>query len=200
MSAVSVFDLSGQVALVTGAGRGIGAAIAKALANSGVHVVLNDIDVDAARTVTESILFKSLSASFLHADICDEKEVASLFHDAFNWKQRLDIVVCNAGSTSSSDIFSVSLADGEKILRVNLTGTFMRTRSHETNATAEFGREHYPSWLRGCTSGGSSGACCLCRQQRWYPFHGAHAGSYLSSLPNQSQRPCSWTHRHGTTS
>ena len=128
MSPLSDFDLTGQVALVTGAGRGIGAAIARSLACAGAHVVLNDLAPGLCRGTADQIAAEGGSTICLPADASIPSQVDSLFAAAVQWQSRLDIVVCNAGITNSSNIFSITLEEWEAVLRVNLTGVFLCAR------------------------------------------------------------------------
>lgn len=125
MTTKSAFDLSGKVALVTGAGRGIGAAIARSLANAGAHVVVNDRDAERARLVVKQITEDGGEALLVHADISLKPSVELLFEKALRWHNHLDILICNAGITSSANIFDITLSEWENVLNTNLTGTFL---------------------------------------------------------------------------
>jgi NAD(P)-dependent dehydrogenase (short-subunit alcohol dehydrogenase family) len=111
MTTKSAFDLSGKVALVTGAGRGIGAAIARSLANAGAHVVVNDRDAERARLVVKQITEDGGEALLVHADISLKPSVELLFDKALRWHNHLDILICNAGITSSANIFDITLSE-----------------------------------------------------------------------------------------
>lgn len=128
MTPPSDFDLTGQVALVTGAGRGIGAAIARSLARAGAHVALNDLDAGTCRSTAAQIAEEGGSTIALPADISAPPQVDSLFAAALRWRSRLDIVVCNAGITNSADIFTITLEEWDAVLRINLTGAFLCAR------------------------------------------------------------------------
>jgi 3-oxoacyl-[acyl-carrier protein] reductase len=128
MSLSSEFDLTGQVALVTGAGRGIGAAIARSLARAGAHVAVNDLDPDACHSIAVQIVAEGGSAISLPADVSIPSEVDSLFAAAVGWQTRVDIVVCNAGITNSADIFTITGDEWDAVLRTNLTGAFLCAR------------------------------------------------------------------------
>jgi len=118
-------DLSGKVALVTGSGRGIGAAIAYQLASLGARVVINDVRRKDATSVAAEIRSQAGVAIAHSADVSDASDVREMFRSVSRWGRRLDIVVCNAAITSSKDIFDVSLRDWEEVLRVNATGPFL---------------------------------------------------------------------------
>jgi 3-oxoacyl-[acyl-carrier protein] reductase len=125
MARRSEFDLTEQVALVTGAGRGIGAAIARSLARAGAHVVVNDLDATSGLHTVSQIVAEGGSAIYLKADISVQSSVESLFEATSQWQNRLDILVCNAGITNSADIFTITREEWESVLTTNLTGTFL---------------------------------------------------------------------------
>ncbi|MBL8700391.1 MAG: SDR family oxidoreductase [Alphaproteobacteria bacterium] len=117
------FRLDGRIALVTGAGRGIGAAIAAAFAAAGARVVVNDRDAAAAdRTAAE------IEGEAHHGDVGDEPTVDSLFDGIRARYGRIDILVNNAGTTRDETIFDTTLASWNEVLRVNLTSAFLCCR------------------------------------------------------------------------
>src|SRR5581483_3588645 len=125
MKSVLRCDLSGKIALVTGSGRGIGAAIARQLASDGARVVVNDLRGRDANSVAAEIRAENGGAFVHSADVYSPCAVRELFRSISRWGQNLDILVCNAAITNSKDIFDVSLRDWEKVLRVNVTGLFL---------------------------------------------------------------------------
>lgn len=90
-------DLTGKVALVTGAGRGIGLAIARTLAAEGAGVVVNDYYTDRAEAGAAAIEREGGRALGLAADVTDGAAVVDLVARAYAWHERLDILVNNAG-------------------------------------------------------------------------------------------------------
>jgi NAD(P)-dependent dehydrogenase (short-subunit alcohol dehydrogenase family) len=118
-------DLSGKVALVTGSGRGIGAAIAHQLASAGAHVMVNDIAEKNARFIAAEIQAQGGKAIAYSADVSSPSAVRKMFLAVSRWSRRLDILVCNAAITNSKDIFAVSLREWEAVLRTNVTGPFL---------------------------------------------------------------------------
>lgn len=122
--------LTGRAALVTGAGRGIGAAIARELAHEGCDVALVDLhEIEAADLLAREISAGGRRALALQADVVSmadaERSVARSI-DAFG---RLDILVCNAGVTRDAVIWKMSEEAWDTVLAVNLKGCFTYCRA-----------------------------------------------------------------------
>jgi len=121
--------LKGQSALVTGANSGIGMAVAIALANDGANVVVNYVShPEAAEAVVKQIENNGGNAIAVKADISKEDEVQSMFQQMFAKYGTIDILVNNAGLQKDSPFESMSLADWQLVLNVNLTGQFLCAR------------------------------------------------------------------------
>lgn len=118
-------DLSEKVALVTGAGQGIGAAIASQLASAGARVMVNDIREKDARAVASAIQREGGKALAYSADISSASAVRQMFFTLRRWAGGLDVLVCNAAITNSKNIFAVSLREWETVFRTNVTGSFL---------------------------------------------------------------------------
>jgi 3-oxoacyl-[acyl-carrier protein] reductase len=122
-------NLEGRSALVTGGGSGIGRACALRLAQEGARITIGDIrDAAAAKTVA-MVREAGGEASALHCDIGDEAQVAALTAAAVRTYGGVDILVANAGISTRAPLHELSLEDWERVLRVNLTGTFLCARA-----------------------------------------------------------------------
>ena len=121
-------NLEGKVALVTGAARGIGQAIADALSANGARTIYSDIDFE---TASQSAA-KAPGASALRMDIANEQEVNEAIAAILSQYGRLDILVNNAGVNTLDHRVSIDqfpTHEWERILRVDLTGLFYVSRA-----------------------------------------------------------------------
>lgn len=118
-------QLTGKIALITGASSGIGKGIAEAFAAEGAYLVLT-----ARRTELLTQLAASLPTEVLAlpADVTDEAQVQTVFQQAVQRFGRLDILVNNAGVFDGGPLDELSLATWEKVIAVNLRGPFLCTR------------------------------------------------------------------------
>ncbi len=122
--------LKSQVALVTGASRGIGRAIALSLATEGASVVVNYASSStAAEEVVAEIVAGGGNAIALQADVSKSEQVESLFKAVMDKWQRIDILVNNAGITRDTLLLRMKPEDWQAVVDLNLTGVFLCTRA-----------------------------------------------------------------------
>jgi len=121
--------LEGLGAVVTGGGRGIGAAVAQALADEKVRVVVAARTSREISAVAEAIIAEGGSAYALECDVTDETSVARLAMLARDRLGAIDILVNNAGIALSAPVHKTSLQDWNQQFAVNATGTFLCTRA-----------------------------------------------------------------------
>jgi NAD(P)-dependent dehydrogenase (short-subunit alcohol dehydrogenase family) len=124
-----------KTALVTGAARGIGAAIAERLANGGWRVVLADRDPAGGETAGRI----GSSACFEQADVSDEEDVIRTINVVREREQRLDALICNAGFMIRKPIAQLTLAEWNRVLGTNLTSMFLLARAAEDLLRAAHG-------------------------------------------------------------
>jgi len=132
-----VDELAGRVAVVTGAGRGIGAAVARLLAAQGARVVVNDLGVSlsgvteaggAADDLVKQIVADGGEAVASRHDVGDHASAGELVRLAVDTFGRLDILVNNAGILRDGPVYDMSFEDWEAVIRVHLHGTFNTTK------------------------------------------------------------------------
>ncbi|MBN2247422.1 MAG: 3-oxoacyl-[acyl-carrier-protein] reductase [Coriobacteriia bacterium] len=122
--------LEGRVALVTGASRGIGAAVALRLAAEGASVVVNYAGrADAAAAVVDTIEEAGGSAIAVQADVSDPAAAGTLVQEALARFERIDILVNNAGITRDGLLVRMSDEDWRSVIDTNLSGAFYLSRS-----------------------------------------------------------------------
>lgn len=117
--------LKDKVAMVTGGARGMGAATCRRFAAEGARVVIADVlDDDGQRLAAEL----GPGASFVHLDVADEASWRAALQHAAAAFGPLDVLVNNAGVLLFKTLLETSLADFERVIRINLQGTFLGTR------------------------------------------------------------------------
>ena len=121
--------LSGQVAVVTGASSGIGAAVARALGAAGATVAVNyNSGSDGADAVVAEIRASGAQAIAVQGNVSNEPAVTEMFDAVVGAFGRIDILVANAGVQKDAAIAEMTLADWQTVLDVNLTGQFLCVR------------------------------------------------------------------------
>jgi 3-oxoacyl-[acyl-carrier protein] reductase len=121
--------LAGQVALVTGGGRGLGRGIAEGFGAEGANVVVNYMkDSASAEAVVAKIKAAGADAIAVQADVGDEKYVRGMIDACIKKFGRLDILVNNAGHLNSSPLSEMSVAMWDEMIRIHLRGMFLCTR------------------------------------------------------------------------
>lgn len=120
-------ELNNKVAVVTGAGSGIGEAIATALGNNGVKVVLAGRNTDKLNAVATQ--FEQGNVKVVATDVTDKREVQQLIDTAKDTFGRLDIVVNSAGQMKSSKITDYNVDDWDSMIDVNVKGTLYTIQS-----------------------------------------------------------------------
>ena len=119
-----MFDLSGKVALITGASRGIGQSISIILAQNGAHVICVSRNINDVQSVADEITNQKFVASAASCDISSTHNVTELVKDIIEKHGRIDILINNAGIASDNLLMRMSEDDWDNVLNVNLKAAF----------------------------------------------------------------------------
>lgn len=123
--ATNLFDLSGKIALVTGASRGIGEEIAKLLAEQGAYVIVSSRKIEDCKTVAEEIIALGGQAEAFACHVGKMEDISSIFEHIRNKHGRLDILVNNAAANPYfGHVLDTDLAAYNKTVEVNIRGYF----------------------------------------------------------------------------
>jgi 3-oxoacyl-[acyl-carrier protein] reductase len=130
-----------RTAIVTGAARGIGAAVAKRLAEEGHAVAVLDLDESACAATVEAITTAGGKAVAVGVDVADEASVQAAVERVANELGAPTILINNAGITRDNLLFKMSVEDWDAVMGVHLRGSFLMTRAAQKYMTeAKFGR------------------------------------------------------------
>ncbi len=117
-------DLSGKIAVVTGAGRGLGKAIADVLAGRGAHVAVNDLTLELAEEAAASARARGESASAIAFDVADPNQVEIAFRRIRGDHGRVDILINNAGIGDFVSFPEITPEKWDRMLNIHLKGSF----------------------------------------------------------------------------
>ena len=124
-------ELSGKTAIVTGGGRGIGKAICTAIADRGGNVIIADIDNDSVEkmvTMLKEKMDSDCQCLYIQTDISSEKAIKQLYAKVKERFKKIDILINNAGIFKNTPIVDIEVDEWDKIMAVNLRGTFLMGR------------------------------------------------------------------------
>lgn len=119
-----MFSLKGKITLITGAGSGIGAAIAHTFARAGAFVYVADRDTAAGQATIEAILKEGGMAEIIELDVSDEQAALKAAERVLQAKGRLDVLVNNAGIGHVGTLINTTGEDLDRLYRVNVRGVF----------------------------------------------------------------------------
>jgi len=126
---VSGGELAGRVALVTGGGGGLGAAICDALGDGGATVVASDLRLDAAERAADRVCSRGGQAVALRLDVSDQRSASAAVSATVAQFGALDVLVNNAGTDRTVAFDELTVADWDHVLDVNLRGPFLMARA-----------------------------------------------------------------------
>ncbi|MET0243154.1 MAG: SDR family NAD(P)-dependent oxidoreductase [Flavitalea sp.] len=124
-----MYSFNGQVAIVTGAGIGIGFEICRQLASDGASVLLNDLDGSLAEEAAQRIRDAGGECTAMGGDVSDVTFIRSLVDTAVSKYGRLDITIANAGITLFGDFYTYRPETLQQVMNLNLAGSFFLTQS-----------------------------------------------------------------------
>ena len=122
-------NVSNKVVIITGGGRGIGYASVVAFARSGAKVVIADYDQRAGDEAMARLKSQNLDAVFIAVDVTDKHSVTAMVEKALSQYQRIDVLINNAGITADSLLVKMTEEQFDKVIAVNLKGTFNCTQA-----------------------------------------------------------------------
>lgn len=129
MKVQDMFNLKGKVAVVTGSSSGLGVTFAQALAEVGANIVLAARRIDKLNQVADSIAKLGVKVIPIQCDVSQQSQVQSLMDETVKTFGRLDILVNNAGVAAMSPATDISVEDWNRVVSINLTGTFLCART-----------------------------------------------------------------------
>jgi len=121
--------LHGKVAIITGAGRGIGKAIALRFAREGADIVISDISTENIETVAREAQELGSASLTVKTDVSVKKDVENMVSVAIKKYKKIDILVNNAGVILRAPLLEMREADWDRVIDVNLKGTFLCTQA-----------------------------------------------------------------------
>ncbi|TXC91479.1 SDR family oxidoreductase [Metabacillus litoralis] len=124
-----LFDLTGKTAIVTGGGRGLGEQIAEGLAEAGANIVLCSRKKEACDVVASRLSESGVGEAIgLKCDVTSQEDIKNVVEETINKFGRIDILVNNSGATWGSPAVDMPIAAWEKVMNVNVTGTFLMSQ------------------------------------------------------------------------
>ena len=131
------FDLSDRIAVVTGAGRGIGRAVSERLATQGAHVIVTDLNDEGCNETVATIRGVGGSAEAMHFDVTDQAEIDRVCAATIAGHGRIDILINNAGICLNAEALETTKDIWERQMRINLDAVFYCSRTFGAHMVAQ---------------------------------------------------------------
>lgn len=128
MHVMDLFKLEGKTAIVTGGGRGLGAQIAEGFAEAGANVVVCSRKLEACQEFSEQLKLKGVKSLALACDVTNPEDVKNVIQKTLEQFGSIDILVNNSGASWGAPVVDMPLEAWEKVMAVNVTGTFLMSR------------------------------------------------------------------------
>lgn len=125
----NIFDLTNKTAIITGGGRGLGKQIAMALGEAGANIVIASRNLPLCKEACEDLQSMGVNAVAFECDITDESAIDHVVKETVAQFGTIDILVNNSGTSWSGPLFDLPKDKWEKVLNVNVTGTFLFSRA-----------------------------------------------------------------------
>lgn len=149
-------DLQRKIAIVTGGGQGLGAAICKSIAQAGATAIVGDIQLEAAEKIAQQIRETGGEAIALPLDVSNTEQVSETVQKVRDQYGAIDILINNAGTDKTVSIEELEIADWDRVLSVNLRGAFLLSkavfpimkqqgRGHIVNVTSTAAKRAWPN-------------------------------------------------------
>ncbi|MFC3041844.1 SDR family oxidoreductase [Virgibacillus xinjiangensis] len=129
MNTFDLFQLKGKVALITGGGRGIGFQIAEALSDAGCSIAVCSRKLEACEAAAAELSAKGVDAKAYACDLGNAEDIDRAIQDVLADFGKIDILVNNSGTTWGANVEDMPLEAWEKVMRVNVTGTFLMSQA-----------------------------------------------------------------------
>ncbi|MDN7243201.1 SDR family oxidoreductase [Planococcus sp. N028] len=128
MDVMELFRLDGKTAIVTGGGRGLGAQIAEGFAEAGANVVICSRKIEACQEMSDKLKAKGVRSLALACDVTNPEDVKNVVQKTIEEFGSVDILVNNSGATWGASVLDMPLDAWQKVMNVNVTGTFLMSR------------------------------------------------------------------------
>lgn len=128
MNVFELFNLTGKVALITGGGRGLGKQIAEAYAEAGCNIIVCSRKMEGCEETAKELREKGVKAMAITCDVTNEEDVDHVVKEVITTFKRIDILVNNSGATWGAAVEEMPLAAWEKVMNVNVKGTFLMSQ------------------------------------------------------------------------
>lgn len=128
MNVMDLFRLDGKTAIVTGGGRGLGAQIAEGFAEAGANVVICSRKVEVCQEMSDKLKAKGVRSLAVACDVTNEEDVKRVVQQTIEEFGTVDILVNNSGATWGAPVLEMPLEAWQKVMNVNVTGTFLMSR------------------------------------------------------------------------
>lgn len=128
MNIVDLFDLKGKTAIVTGGARGLGAQIAEIYGKAGANLVICSRDKEACDKMVDNLNDKGVKALAIQCDVSSQEDVKKVVAETLEHFETIDVLVNNSGATWGAPVEDMPLEAWEKVMNVNVTGTFLMSQ------------------------------------------------------------------------